>query len=767
MQPDLSSFPPDISRHLSDPGLQPHSCVVCQRRKVKCDRANPCSNCVRHKVECEFRAPAPPRRRKRQSPDPHIHAKLRRYEDILQKYGVKPEDLNGGPDLHGPSHPGPLAARAKGEANVDIKNGPDQPEGKPSSSQRKRKSPQSTPYAAVSEEIKHLEGLLEGSDDEERKPGPGVIQRAYDQLLADGSGLLFGFSVTVNLKTLHPSAINIFRLWQTYLNCVYPLSMIFHAPTVQQQILDASADLDNVSESMEALMFAIYYAAVVALPAEDCETMFGIPQPVVMNKYMLATQQALNAAKLLKNLDMMVLQALVVFLGAARHSIDPRSLWVHCGTAIRLGERIGLQRDGSSLGLPPFETEMRRRLWWQIVVLDTRIAEISGAGISILASMFDTHLPSNVNDSNLNPEMGEIPPSHSGTTDMTFCLARYEIGYFLKRSNTTYFLDGAWANQTAVPATIAEKDLAIDELEQRLEEKYLKHCDPQITLHFLTKMFSRTAVYRMRLTAHHPRHYPDKGASMPTEEKNLLWRLSLNMIENDNLTRRNKSADRFAWFVNTNFQLAAFIYLLSELRHRTRGELVDRAWQAINEGFQHRIHYIAERKHSPVFQAAAALALKAWQARESDAAAHHEPLPVPPGYIVTFRSLFGDPPSRKQKLFSAAAAAAAAGGGEKSTYSRTPTDSSIQNTPADTRSEEQQQHPHPHHHHHHQPNAAYDDNAGPAAAAGENAPLSGTGPTEWTPMDWTYWDELISNWDPQVPDGSEQVDFRPPFSFGQ
>lgn len=141
-----------------------------------------------------------------------------------------------------------------------------------------------------------------------------MIQRAFDRHHADGSGLLFGFSVNDDLKRLHPGPIIIFRLWQTYLNCVYPLSMIFHAPTVQQQILDASADLENVSESMEALMFAIYHAAIVALPPEECEAMFGLPQPVVANKYMLATQQALNAAKLLKNLDITVLQALVILL---------------------------------------------------------------------------------------------------------------------------------------------------------------------------------------------------------------------------------------------------------------------------------------------------------------------------------------------------------------------------------------------------------------------------------------------------------------------
>lgn len=140
MQPDLNSYPPPPISHqqLPDRVLQPHSCVVCQRRKVKCDRANPCSNCVRHKVECEFRAPAPPRRRKRQSPDPHIHAKLRRYEDILQRYGVKPEDLNGAPDSDGPSD---VSARAKVEPSVD-KDGCFTSESKPTLSQRKRKPPQ-------------------------------------------------------------------------------------------------------------------------------------------------------------------------------------------------------------------------------------------------------------------------------------------------------------------------------------------------------------------------------------------------------------------------------------------------------------------------------------------------------------------------------------------------------------------------------------------------------------------------------------------------
>ena len=75
--------------------LLPHSCVICQRRKVKCDKTDPCSNCVRHRVVCEYRTPALPKRRKRTSPDPDIHTKLRRYEEILQKHGLSLDEMNG------------------------------------------------------------------------------------------------------------------------------------------------------------------------------------------------------------------------------------------------------------------------------------------------------------------------------------------------------------------------------------------------------------------------------------------------------------------------------------------------------------------------------------------------------------------------------------------------------------------------------------------------------------------------------------------------
>ncbi|KAL8677397.1 MAG: hypothetical protein Q9186_006172 [Xanthomendoza sp. 1 TL-2023] len=271
-----------------------------------------------HGVVCEFRPPAPPRRRKRQSPDPDVVAKLKRCEHLLQGYGIE-LDGRGKDQILDTSNPGntPLS-KAKSEVSQTIKDGLAKSDGEPVNLSRMKGQPHRFPsssYAAQSEETKHLEELLEGSDEETRKSGPGLIQKAYDKdHHAEGSGLLFGSATNCDLKQLHPPAITIFRLWQTYFTAVYPLTMVFHAPTVQQQILDASSDLDNIPDSMEALMFSIYYSAVIALSPEDCEAMFALTQPVLVNRYLLATQQALNAAKLLTSSDIMVLQALVILL---------------------------------------------------------------------------------------------------------------------------------------------------------------------------------------------------------------------------------------------------------------------------------------------------------------------------------------------------------------------------------------------------------------------------------------------------------------------
>ena len=72
--------------------LRGHSCVLCQQRKVKCDRQKPCSNCVKARAECIPSVPTVPRRRRRKFSEQDLATKVRRYEHLLKKHGVKLEE---------------------------------------------------------------------------------------------------------------------------------------------------------------------------------------------------------------------------------------------------------------------------------------------------------------------------------------------------------------------------------------------------------------------------------------------------------------------------------------------------------------------------------------------------------------------------------------------------------------------------------------------------------------------------------------------------
>lgn len=69
-------------------GLKAHACVLCQRRKVKCDRRQPCATCAKAWLACEYREPLPPRRRKKKDSETTLAARVRHYEHALQKAGI-------------------------------------------------------------------------------------------------------------------------------------------------------------------------------------------------------------------------------------------------------------------------------------------------------------------------------------------------------------------------------------------------------------------------------------------------------------------------------------------------------------------------------------------------------------------------------------------------------------------------------------------------------------------------------------------------------
>jgi hypothetical protein len=83
---------PAPTQSSSSPHLNPRSCVTCRRRKVKCNKEDPCRNCLRAGTECIFPGPGRAPRRSRKLPDTELLARLRKLEGVVQSLGAQTDD---------------------------------------------------------------------------------------------------------------------------------------------------------------------------------------------------------------------------------------------------------------------------------------------------------------------------------------------------------------------------------------------------------------------------------------------------------------------------------------------------------------------------------------------------------------------------------------------------------------------------------------------------------------------------------------------------
>jgi len=92
---DDPTSPRGQSRTGSTMQLNPRSCVTCRRRKVRCDKKNPCSNCTKQGIECIFPGPGRAPRKARKPPDSELLSRLRRLEGVVKSLGAQVDEDGG------------------------------------------------------------------------------------------------------------------------------------------------------------------------------------------------------------------------------------------------------------------------------------------------------------------------------------------------------------------------------------------------------------------------------------------------------------------------------------------------------------------------------------------------------------------------------------------------------------------------------------------------------------------------------------------------
>lgn len=284
---------------------------------------------------------------------------------------------------------------------------------------------------------------------------------------------------------------------------------------------------------------------------------------------------------------------------------------------------MGLHRESSLKGLPPFEAELRRRVWWQIVILDGRASQLTGASMNPDMQLYgDTRQPVNLSDADLVPSASTLPLSSPVTTDMVFCKVRIEIGVWMIQQKCLLS-----SESEASAAGKAKFFKAIDELERRIEEKYLSNMDLDLPLNLLTAYLARSAICQLRLSVYHPIHRPERTSDLSSEQIDMLLENSLEVIRYDILSHSSPALQSYLWHVANFFPFETFVLLISTLAGRAAGQIVDRAWDVINQVYEHHPSFVSDIG-DPLYRALGNITLKAWDQRVTSARTRG--LPVPP-----------------------------------------------------------------------------------------------------------------------------------------
>lgn len=434
----------------------------------------------------------------------------------------------------------------------------------------------------------HASNGSPGVTPEDPKPSPGVHGVREDdgqKRNSTRSSFIFGNqgNDSSSGRPQAPASQVVF-LWQTFQSNVDPVMKISHIPTIQSILLGQIGHA-VLPPNDQALVCAIHLISIVSLTNEQCGDSLGESRNSLLEKHRQATETALSAADFITTTDIMVLQALIYYLTALRSLGEVQLAWSLLGIAIRVAGTLGLARDGTSLGLSPFDTEMRRRLWWGLVYFDGRMAEVVGQDGDLMGSNFDARPPSNLNDSDLFPTMTRLPDSRRGPSEAIYLQARVLSITVARSLQSITGPSGTWHRLHDASMPTSEKLETMHHIEQRYNEEILEPCDPTVPLQWLSINTAKTFATKLRLISKIPIVDIDKEWENADGFSENAFILSMDLLQIQLNLWCEPSVQLWRWHWQAHFQWYALVTLLRQTRLRRSGNGASRAWTLIRKVF--------------------------------------------------------------------------------------------------------------------------------------------------------------------------------------
>jgi hypothetical protein len=295
---------------------------------------------------------------------------------------------------------------------------------------------------------------------------------------------------------------------------------------------------------------------------------------------------------------------------AVGSSIDPKELWNLIGIVKRNAQTLTLHNKHVA-SLSPFEEEMWRRLWYHVALMDTTTLQL--AGLHQIESLPPIKPPSNVNDSDLSPNMAEPAREHVTATDMFFCNLQHRLMNFRSKKGVEGYSQKQSVD-TADQAHMIQNQGVVNEFEKEIEMNFLRYCDTLNPAHFLGAVVARSTLCGLRFTQ--STEY-DTFKDITTERREHKFAMALKVLEYENSEHSQQLIQGFAWQAHQRVQWSCFVFLLEDLKARPYSNHVNKAWEQIQLAYEfrpalHRDKGLSVHYHPAINE----LIVEAWQVRE-------------------------------------------------------------------------------------------------------------------------------------------------------
>ena len=638
---DQVSTSPDFSNGLTaSPKEEQHirlACQACQRKKIKCDRHYPCGQCQRSSLQC-VPSQRKPRTRHvgKRAVDSELRTRISKLESLVES----------------------LSGEVTSQGGVPADGVPERKGSTDDSSSAIGKYVASPFWNSLTTEVAALRDALEDEhldDDQEanghdlhtnssnpsnQSPPEDANPLDYDLIVCPPGRL---FVVPGALMEPSPEVSN--YLTNAFIENVDPMFKVFHAPTLRTFMYQRTTYLgkDYDAPCNIALKRAVWFAAVNSLQDHITQSKFGQSRIDMLNHYRRLVGVSLAQADMINTTEIATLQALVTYLASSKITDTTRRVWTMTALVVRIARAMGLHHEGP--GLSPFMTEIKRRLWHQVRVLDAFVGVDRGTEPMVQTASYDTPLPTHCNDSDFGPS-STIPPKprERQITDMTFPV--------MVHGGTSAVMELMTPENLPSGATWEKRLQLAEEFGRTTRETYLQYCDPQNAFHRFLLAVGNSMCSSMILRAVRPMQRHLSSVPPRTDSPYVLQKATDNLRLSEHVYE-DPEAEQWRWMIWVQWHgLAVALAGLCSIRGT---ELAETAWRYIDKAYVRSADNVADGRDGMLWKPIEKLYRKASAFRDAGPApvqpqpiqteAHKQPEPLNNGQNGTLMDFDFGPPT--------------------------------------------------------------------------------------------------------------------------